>query len=462
MVTAKDIVGVLEGRGWEAEIVEESTVPALIRTSPKGLMKCVDGRPSDHPSMDGPKTLGGVYAITTNRGVTDIAGLKKVVEEVKAKGFVPSVHGDDHAHPAPMGCGFFKLWSQGKLEGIAPPDFDSEQGQAAVLEAGGVYEELSGAHQEKVVYINLVPGTTLAPDANNQAFVVDAWIAGEFDLDIPKYLTAAASTVEQLGGPLKAKLIVPSPALTPEDIVGVLEGRGWKADIVTQSTVAGLIDVNPEGLMKCVDGRPSNHPGMNGPKTLGGVYAIATNRGVTDIHGLKEIVEEVKKSGHVPSVHGDDHAHPAPMGCGFFKLWSQGKLDGIAPPDFNSEEGQAAVLEAGGVYEELSGAHEEKVVYINFVPNTTIAPKEGNQAFVVDAWIAGKYNLDVPKYLIAAASTVEQLKGPLKAKLIVPNPLTPEDVVGVPNESSWKATVTGIIIVLIVQTMYKSFLAQMI
>lgn len=420
MVTAEDIVEVLKGRGWEAEIVEESTMPAVIKTSPTGLLKCVDGRPSNHSSMDGPKSLGGVYAITTNRGITDVDGLKKVVEEVKAKGYVPSVHGDDHAHPSAMGCGFFKLWSLGKLEGVTPPDFDSEQGQAAVLEAGGVYEQLSGSHEEKIVYINLVPGTTIAPNAENQAFVVDAWIAGEFDLDIPKYLVAAASTVEQLGGPLKAKIIVPSPPLTPEDVVGVLKERGWEAEIVKESAIPILIPVVPEGLMKCVDGRASDIDAtnaMHGPKTLGGVYAIATNRGVTDTDGLKKIVEEVKLKGHVPSVHGD--THDSSMGCGFFKLWSKGKLEGIAPPEFNSEEGKAAVLEADGVYEKLKGKHEEKVVYMNFVPNTTIAPNGDDQAFVVDAWITGSFNLDVPKYLITAASTVEQLKGPLKAKLIV-------------------------------------------
>eukprot|EP00957_Ditylum_brightwellii_P170966 13013612-Ditylum_brightwellii.AAC.1 len=44
-LTPEDVVGVLKGRGWEAEIVEESSVTALIKTSPHGLMKCVDGRP---------------------------------------------------------------------------------------------------------------------------------------------------------------------------------------------------------------------------------------------------------------------------------------------------------------------------------------------------------------------------------------------------------------------------------
>jgi len=370
--------------------------------------------------MDGPKTLGGVYAIATNRGVTDIDGLKLIVKEVIEKGHVPSVHGDDHAHPAPMGCGFFKLWSQGKLEGIPPPQFDSEEGTAAVIEAGGVYEQLTGSHEEQVVYINFVPDTTLAPKANDQAFVVDAWIVGKFNLDVPKYLVSAASTVEQLGGVKRAKIIIPSTPLSIEDIVGVLQGRGWEAEIVEQLHIPSLIPTTPEGLMKCVDGRPSDSEKMDGPKTLGGVYAIATNRGVTDIDGLKLIVKEVIEKGHVPSVHGDDHAHPAPMGCGFFKLWSQGKLEGIPPPQFDSEEGTAAVIEAGGVYEQLTGSHEEQVVYINFVPDTTLAPKANDQAFVVDAWIVGKFNLDVPKYLVSAASTVEQLGGPLKVKLIVP------------------------------------------
>merc|ERR1712003_145747 len=159
---------------------------------------------------------------------------------------------------------------------------------------------------------------------------------------------------------------------------------------------------------------------MNGPKTLGGAYAIATNRGVTDLDGLKKIVKEINQQGHIASCHGDDHAQPAPMGCGFFKLWTLGKLEGIPPPKYNSEEGKNAIIEAGGVYEQLSGSHEEKVVYINFVENTTLEPKADDQRFVVDAWITGKFNMDVAKYLTAAASTVEQLGGPKKAILISP------------------------------------------
>ena len=155
----------------------------------------------------GQKVLGGVYGIAATRGVVDLDGLASIVNEVAAAGYVPSVHGDEHAHPAPMGCGFFKLWSLGQLPGLNAPEYDSEQGQARVLNVGGVYETLKGSHSESVVVINLVPDTTLEPK-EDQRFVVDAWIAGVFELDVPTYLTLAAETVERLNGPLRARLIV--------------------------------------------------------------------------------------------------------------------------------------------------------------------------------------------------------------------------------------------------------------
>ena len=43
-----------------------------------------------------------------------------------------------------------------------------------------------GAHAEKVVYINFVGDKTLEPDHDDQRFIVDAWAAAKFKLDIPK------------------------------------------------------------------------------------------------------------------------------------------------------------------------------------------------------------------------------------------------------------------------------------
>jgi hypothetical protein len=206
--------------------------------------------------------------------------------------------------------------------------------------------------------------------------------------------------------------------MTPQQIVNVLKSRGWNAEIIGKSQVDDLVDVNSDGLFKCVDGRLSDHDGMQGPKVLGGVYGVAATRGVLDLEGLSDIVGEVADAGYVPSVHGDDHAHPAPMGCGFFKLWSLGQLPGLEPPKYNSEEGQAKVLSADGVYETLEGSHSESKVMINLVPKTTLVPK-ADQRFVVDAWIAGEFDLDVPTYLTLAVETVERLNGPKVAQIIV-------------------------------------------
>lgn len=207
--------------------------------------------------------------------------------------------------------------------------------------------------------------------------------------------------------------------MTPDDIKNALASRGWTASIVSADQVDDLVDVTPEGLMKCVDGRKSDHPAMNGPKTLGGVYAIASLRGVRDLAGLGDVVREVQAAGHTPSVHGDDHADPPPMGCGYFKLWVTGKLDGLEPPEFSAAEGRAAVLGAGGVYEELEGGHAETEVVINLVPGKTLEPK-ADQRFVVDGWITGPFGLDVGQYLTLAAQTVELLNGPRVARIVVP------------------------------------------
>jgi hypothetical protein len=210
-LTPQDIVAALESRGWEASIVKASSLPAgeLVTVKPTGILKCVDGRGSDNTKFAGPKMAGGIYAIAHNRGTTSLEGLKAIAREVAGKGHVPSVHGDHSSDM--MGCGFFKLWLTGRFDdmGYKRPEFDADQGAAAVKSAGGVIEMHHGSHTEKVVLINLVEGKTLEPNENDQRFIVDGWAAGKFDLDVPKFLVAAAATVEMLGGPKKAKIIVP-------------------------------------------------------------------------------------------------------------------------------------------------------------------------------------------------------------------------------------------------------------
>jgi hypothetical protein len=207
--------------------------------------------------------------------------------------------------------------------------------------------------------------------------------------------------------------------LTPEDIVAVLESRGWEAEIVNAASMEGMVDIDPKGILKCVDGRGSDNKAFGGPKMPGGIYAIAHNRHTTTVEGLKAITKEVIAKGHVPSVHGDHSSDM--MGCGFFKLWLTGRFDdmGYPRPEFDADQGAAAVKEAGGVIEMHHGSHAEKVVLINLVENKTLEPIEDDQRFIVDGWAAGKFGLDVPNFLVAAAGTVEMLGGPKKAKIII-------------------------------------------
>ncbi|MEQ8274642.1 MAG: cadmium-containing carbonic anhydrase [Deltaproteobacteria bacterium] len=181
----------------------------LVKVLKGGLFKCVDGRFSDQAAMRGPKALGGVYAIASMRGARTVAELQKIVQDMnKAGKYTPCVHGDTHG--GPLGCGYFKLWKTGQLPGLTPPKYDGDFGRAAVLAAGGVYEGLVGSHEESFTVINLKPNTTLEPNYENQRFVLDAWVAKEFRIDLAKYAVTAAETVERLRpAAMHAVIVVP-------------------------------------------------------------------------------------------------------------------------------------------------------------------------------------------------------------------------------------------------------------
>ena len=181
--------------------------------------------------------------------------------------------------------------------------------------------------------------------------------------------------------------------ITPEDIVNILEARNWQATIEIASSVRDIVPVEPNGILKCIDGRASNNnKALKGPKMPGGIYSIAQNRGVTTIEGLKEIAKEVSDMGYVPSVASGDE--------GFFKVWLAGKKKDR--PEYHAYQGAATIEEAGYFVEVHKGEHAEKMTVINLVDNKTLDPKENDQRFVVDVWAAGKFGLDLPKFVEAA------------------------------------------------------------
>ena len=122
-------------------------------------------------------------------------------------------------------------------------------------------------------------------------------------------------------------LSTPPPAeekpLTPQDVVGVLEGRGWTATIVRRTSAPSPSSLSTYGHPQVRRWPRLRQQGHGWPKMLGGVYGIANCRSIKTTQELGDICKEVSAAGHVPSVHGDESSI---LGCGFCKLWVTGGL----------------------------------------------------------------------------------------------------------------------------------------
>ncbi|MFH0942602.1 MAG: cadmium-containing carbonic anhydrase [Candidatus Beckwithbacteria bacterium] len=146
-----------------------------------------------------------------------------------------------------------------------------------------------------------------------------------------------------------------------------------------------LVAVEVDGLGLCVDGRTAGKK-LRGPKIQGGVLGVmALGIGRGDESAVREAIKIIKTAGFRPSVHGDEHHHEE--GCGFGRLWSEGKLDNLPRLEISLARVREIVLEEGGEYVVLLGDHREKKVVVNFVENMTLEPD--GSSFILDAWVAG-------------------------------------------------------------------------
>lgn len=197
----------------------------------------------------------------------------------------------------------------------------------------------------------------------------------------------------------------------------ILTQRNWEVEITSKHAAPGLVRVQKQGLVSCIDGRYSNMGyAPDGPKALGGSYFLVALKGKTDTRSLKSAVVKIAQAGYLPGIHGDDQT--GERGCGFFGLWEMGKLDGLKPPEYSAAEGQEVAMGAGAVYELRVGTHIETQVVFNLAQGTTLRPDNNN--FIVDLWLARDFGLNVDGYLVRTAETVEMLGGPRKALFISP------------------------------------------
>lgn len=183
-----------------------------------------------------------------------------------------------------------------------------------------------------------------------------------------------------------------------------------------------LVETIQDGWTACVDGREAydtSDQKTRGPKVQGGTLGVAmliAYREGTPINEdvFREACQLTVESGFLPGVHDMSHGE---CHCGHCNLFMKGYF-GEGAPTLELEPAKMAgiVKDFGGGEIELMGEHEERVVRVNFVKDTTLVPD--TTAFGLDAWWIEELGLDVNFLLQNAASTVEGLNGPLVLEVI--------------------------------------------
>ncbi|OGD56117.1 hypothetical protein A3E73_01940 [Candidatus Beckwithbacteria bacterium RIFCSPHIGHO2_12_FULL_47_17] len=195
-------------QGWE---VKEGNRDKLVPVEADGFGPCGDGRkPKDTQiKLRAPKILGGVLgkaALGSGKAAAQTIGeydIRLACRDIKAAGFTPSVHGD--TKHGKKGCGFGRLWSEGKLDNVPRLNVSLERVSEIVNEEGGQYIELDGEHEEQRVMVNFIPDMTLEPDGS--CFIIDAWAADKFGINQERLLQNAVEVVVKLNGPKVIELI---------------------------------------------------------------------------------------------------------------------------------------------------------------------------------------------------------------------------------------------------------------
>jgi hypothetical protein len=203
------------------------------------------------------------------------------------------------------------------------------------------------------------------------------------------------------------------------EVWAALEELGWP---VLRGNMSGLRAVSSSGAAHCVDGRDcrsEQRPLMFGPKLQGGVLGVAAVAAFqagnprVDRSWIQRASQAIRNANFIPSIHGDDEHHPEPdpsvlYGCGFARLWKQGKFENPKLPvlDMTLSEAEAVVRALGGQVITLVGHHHENCVRLNFVAEKTYLPDASAKNFNLDVWFARNLGIDQTTLMLNAAETV--------------------------------------------------------
>lgn len=214
-----------------------------IQTSLNVPPRCVDGR-HDRSSKKGPQMLGGsllplLLAAIDRKRPFDDAAIQEYAQRLQGQNLPLGVHYGSHRHEGASDCGFadrmndilrviktqkdellnrvFYLLQEGAIDRSVAEAVDyayqrfygytldhirvTGDALIALLEhQGASVEHLEGDHAERVVFVNLKPGTTLDTNGMNdrgvQAFNLDLWAvqkhAKELGIEDEQFIAGAS------------------------------------------------------------------------------------------------------------------------------------------------------------------------------------------------------------------------------------------------------------------------------
>ncbi|MFH0864495.1 MAG: cadmium-containing carbonic anhydrase [Candidatus Gottesmanbacteria bacterium] len=123
----------------------------------------------------GPKFPGALLGLAALKYPTENLedALITIAELVRQKGYIPTLHGDEHhENHNEIGCAAWNRFF---------PSLSLETGKKILQKIGGKYRILTGEHQEETLDINFRRGKT--PTQNGRNFACDIWFAQELGID---------------------------------------------------------------------------------------------------------------------------------------------------------------------------------------------------------------------------------------------------------------------------------------
>lgn len=195
----------------------------------------------------------------------------------------------------------------------------------------------------------------------------------------------------------------------------VLSDQGF--DVSEQEVAAkDLTEVSHQALVSCMDDRreKGNDKSTQVKVGGGGLFIMGEITG-GNVDGMRGAQRFVNRDGYTLGLHGDDDN--GFHGCGWGKLWRDGKLAMHHPLEIDQEEIIKAMLdEQLGVYQEFVGSHQAEFLEIN--PFTRTTRQKTGRAVYLDLWYPLQLGMDQSRVLGLHAQAVKGLHLPTKARIL--------------------------------------------